>query len=100
MRKPSNNQRKSVKILPKIDPGSLGNPLPSHVGARRLPKSLPQAPGTRPRAPEDDSGAIFLPHRYPTGIHGVSTRPNFARLAPWRQTIIKEMEYKQLKHRI
>ena len=46
-----------------------------------------------PRAPPDDFGAIFLPHRYP-GI------PNFAHLGPWERTIIKEIDLKQLKHRI
>ena len=53
-----------------------------------------------PRAPEDDFGVIFQFDRYPGGIRGVSRGSNFARLGPWRRTIIKEIEYKQLKHRI
>ena len=53
-----------------------------------------------PRAPPDDFGAIFLPHRYPRIIRGLSNTPNFAHLGPWERTIIKEIDLKQLKHRI
>ena len=53
-----------------------------------------------PRAPLDDVGAIFLPHRYPSSIQAVSNTPNFAHLGPWERTIIKEIDLKQLKHRI
>ena len=53
-----------------------------------------------PRAPPDDFGAIFLPHRYPGIIRALSKHPNFAHLGPWERTIIKEIDLKQLKHRI
>ena len=35
-----------------------------------------------------------------TGIQGLSGTPNFAHLGPWERTIIKEIDLKQLKHRI
>ena len=64
----------------------------------------PRAPQERPKSATRRFWSDFPPvpvsDRYPTGIQGVSEGPNFARLDPWRQTIIKEMEYKQLKHRI
>ena len=53
-----------------------------------------------PRTPPDDFGAIFLPHRYPRIIRGLSGPPNFAHLGPWERTRIKEIDLKQLKHRI
>ena len=46
MRKNSKNNEKSSKIPPKINPGGLRNPLACQVGARRLPKSLPEASGS------------------------------------------------------
>ena len=37
---------------------------------------------------------------YPRIIQGLSNTPNFAHLGPWERTIIKEIDLKQLKHRI
>ena len=72
-----------------------------HVCTRRsATEAAKNASWGAPRAPPDDFGAIFLPHRYPRIIQGLSGTPNFAHLGPWERTIIKEIDLKQLKHRI
>ena len=84
------------KWLPKWTPEASRN-----VCTRRsATEAAKNASWGAPRAPPDDFGAIFLPHRYPVIIRGLSNTPNFAHLGPWERTIIKEIDLKQLKHRI
>ena len=92
-------QQKSIfeaKMAPKWTPKASRN-----VCTRRsATEAAKNASWGAPRAPPDDFGAIFLPHRYPGIIQGLSNTPNFAHLGPWERTIIKEIDLKQLKHRI
>jgi hypothetical protein len=46
------------------------------------------------------TGIRGLSEDYPRIIRGLSNTPNFAHLGPWERTIIKEIDLKQLKHRI
>ena len=67
------------KWLPKWTPEASRN-----VCTRRsATEAAKNASWGAPRAPPDDFGAIFLPHRYPG-------TPNFAHLGPWERTIIKK----------
>ena len=80
------------KRLPKWTPEASRN-----VCTRRsATEAAKNASWGAPRAPPDDFGAIFLLDRYPR----LSSTPNFAHLGPWERTIIKEIDLKQLKHRI
>ena len=93
----SKNRSKSTvwgaNMPPKMDPGGFQKRVHKTVTAKN-------ASWGAPRAPPDDFGAIFLPHRYPRIIRGLSGTPNFAHLGPWERTIIKEIDLTQLKHRI
>ena len=51
-------------------------------------------------APQERHQTILERFSSHTGIQGLSEHPNFAHLGPWERTIIKEIDLKQLKHRI
>ena len=51
-------------------------------------------------APQERHQTILERFSSHTGIQALSGTPNFAHLGPWERTIIKEIDLKQLKHRI
>ena len=78
----------------------------SQNGPRRLPETCAQdgrqlkRPKTPLGAPQERHQTILERFSSHTGIRGLSNTPNFAHLGPWERTIIKEIDLKQLKHRI
>ena len=73
-------------MAPKIDPGGVEKLRRQ----RKRPKIAASGPRSTKNAEKHAIQAIFLFDRYPTGIQLGSGGANFALLAPWGRTIIKE----------
>ena len=90
---PENKVNKRALLRPKWLPKWTPEASRNVCTRRSATEAAKNASRRAPRAPLDDVGAIFLPHRYPSSIRAqaVSDTP-FAHLGPWERTIIKDIE--------